>query len=140
MNLEEQHIFSQLKLAIASKFLEHNSASKTIEDWKGDDIVAFQEDLFSKVKARVSEKWFYTYIKNEAKKLPRIDMLNLLSNYVGYQNWNDFKAHHKTSTQIKTHKKAISKYLWLLLIAPCALLAFLLLILAIIMNSVFTIQ
>ena len=98
--------------------------SKTIEDWKGDDIVAFQEDLFSKVKARVSEKWFYTYIKNEAKKLPRIDMLNLLSNYVGYQNWNDFKANHKTASQTKTHKKAFSKYLWLLLIAPCALLAF----------------
>jgi hypothetical protein len=124
LNLEEQHIFSQLKLAIASKFLENNSASKTIEDWKGDDIVAFQEDLFSKVKARVSEKWFYTYIKNEAKKLPRIDMLNLLSNYVGYQNWNDFKAHHKTATQIKTQKKAFSKYLWLILIAPCVLLAF----------------
>ncbi|WP_299115469.1 hypothetical protein [uncultured Winogradskyella sp.] len=124
MNLEEQHIFSQLKLAITSTFLENNSASKNIEDWKGDDIIAFQEDLFTKVKARVSEKWFYTYIKNDANKLPRIDMLNLLSNYVGYKNWNDFKNNHITSTKGKTPKKVFVKYLWLLILVPCFLLAF----------------
>ena len=75
MNLEEQHIFSQLKLAIAAKFLESNSASKNIGDWKGDDIIAFQEDLFNAVKARVSEKWFYTYFKNEIFSNVRIKVL-----------------------------------------------------------------
>lgn len=124
MNPEEQHIFSQLKLAITSTFLKHNSASKIIEDWKGDDIIAFQEDLFNTVKGRVSEKWFYTYIKNEAKKLPRIDMLNLLSNYAGYHNWNDFKANHKAVVKAKTQRKAPTTYFWLLLIVPCVVLAF----------------
>ncbi|WP_299125688.1 hypothetical protein [uncultured Winogradskyella sp.] len=124
MNLEEKHIFSQLKLAITQKFLEGNSASHTIEDWKGDDIIAFQEDLFDKVKARVSEKWFYTYFKNEAKKLPRIDMLNLLSNYVGYQNWNAFEAENKVKTKISKPKKAYKTYLWLIILLPCILLAF----------------
>lgn len=124
MNLEEKHIFSQLKLAITQRFLESNSASHRIEDWKGDDIIAFQEDLFDKVKARVSEKWFYTYFKNEAKKLPRIDMLNLLSNYVGFKNWNDFKTQHKTTSTVENTKSKNKKYLWLLVFVPCALLAF----------------
>ena len=125
MNLDEQHIFAQLKLAITTTFLENNSASKKIEAWKGDDIIAFQEDLFDKVKGRVSEKWFYTYIKNEAEKLPRIDMLNLLSNYVGYQNWSEFKVRHSTKTlNTESKSKKRIKYLWLLLIVPCALLAF----------------
>ena len=124
MNSEEKHIFSQLKFAIATTFLQNNSASENIEDWKGDDIIAFQEDLFAKVKARVSEKWFYTYFKHEAKKLPRIDMLNLLSNYVGYQNWNDFKVQHKAKTKTKNSKSKSKTYLWLLILVPCALLAF----------------
>ena len=124
MNLEEKHIFSQLKLAITKKFLEDNSASPSIEDWKGDDIMKFQEDLFDKVKARVSEKWFYTYFKNEAKKLPRIDMLNLLSNYVGSQNWNAFKTENEINTKISKPKKVYKKYLWFILLLPCILLAF----------------
>ena len=103
--------------------MERNSASENIEDWKGDDIIAFQEDLFDKVKARVSEKWFYTYFKNKTNKLPRIDMLNLLSNYVGYRNWNDFKTQQKVSGS-RVSKKVGSKYLWLILLVPCALLAF----------------
>ncbi|WP_179008766.1 hypothetical protein [Winogradskyella forsetii] len=124
MNLEEKHTFSQLKLAITQKFLESNSASETIEDWKGEDIIAFQEDLFDKVKARVSEKWFYTYIKNEAGKLPRIDILNLLSSYVGYQNWSAFKAEHTVEIKTKKLKTNYKTYLWILVLAPCVLLAF----------------
>jgi len=124
LSIDEKHIFSQLKLAIATTFLENNSASKAIEDWKGDDIIAFQEDLFAKVKARVSEKWFYTYIKNEANKLPRIDMLNMLSSYVGFKNWNDFKSYHKTTRDVKASKKPLVKYVWLLILVPCVLLVF----------------
>ena len=66
-----------------------------IENWKGQDIVYFQEDLMSKVKGSISEKWFYTHLKLQGDKLPRIDMLNLLSRYVGLTDWNDFKEKHK---------------------------------------------
>ena len=123
MNTEELHIFSKLKLAITSQFLENNSASERIEDWKGEEIIAFQEDLFEKVKARVSEKWFYTYIKNDAKKLPRIDMLNLLSTYAGFRNWSDFKSQQINISASKTKRSSL-KYLWLLLLIPFILLAF----------------
>ena len=37
-----------------------------------------KEDI---VNGRISEKWFYTHIKSNSGKLPRIDMLNILSEY-----------------------------------------------------------
>jgi len=52
--------------------------------------VDFQEDLLIKVNAHISEKWFYTHIKAKNQALPRIDVLNLLSKYAGYANWDDF--------------------------------------------------
>ena len=62
----------------------------SISEWKGQDIVNFQEELLQKVNAHVSEKWFYTHMKAGSDKLPRIDVLNLLSKYAGYADWNDF--------------------------------------------------
>lgn len=64
--------------------------SQSISEWKGQDIVNFQEELLLKVNAHISEKWFYTHMKADSGKLPRIDVLNLLSKYVGYADWNDF--------------------------------------------------
>ncbi len=62
-----------------------------ISEWKGQEIVDFQEELLQKVNARISEKWFYSHMKSEKSILPRIDILNLLSSYVGYANWNEFR-------------------------------------------------
>ncbi len=62
-----------------------------ISDWKGQHIVDFQTDLQFKVKETISEKWFYNHMKSADYGLPRIDMLNFLSRYAGYQNWDDFK-------------------------------------------------
>ena len=64
--------------------------SSSISEWKGQDIVNFQEELLQKVNAHISEKWFYTHMKSGSTKLPRIDVLNLLSKYVGYADWSDF--------------------------------------------------
>lgn len=62
----------------------------SIELWKGQEIVDFQEELRIKVNAQISEKWFYTHLKSSNNVLPRIDILNFLSKYVGYANWDDF--------------------------------------------------
>ncbi len=118
MNAKDKYFFTLLKQAVAQLFLQQNNASDTIEDWKGEDITAFQEDLLNKVKATVSEKWFYTYIKNDAEKLPRIDMLNILSQYVGYANWNAFTASHSKNGSGVTTKKASKKWYWFLLLLP----------------------
>jgi len=62
----------------------------SISSWKGQEITDFQEELLLKVNAHISEKWFYNHIKTQNKSLPRIDILNLLSKYVGYSNWDEF--------------------------------------------------
>lgn len=99
---------------MTSKFLENHSAPSNVKDWNGDAIVLFQEDLFSEVKAKVSEKWFYTYFKNETSKLPRIDMLNLLSRYVGFDNWHAFKSEHPVTTSSQRKKK----FPWVIILLP----------------------
>ncbi|WP_413533793.1 hypothetical protein [Empedobacter brevis] len=99
-------IFEILKKTISNRFLEENSAqSENISDWKGQEITSFQDDLFNKTRSTVSEKWFYTYFKSDFKKLPRIDMLNLLAQYCGYKNWAHFlnaqKIEHFGSNKVE---------------------------------------
>ena len=124
MNTEETYCFNLLKKQVAATFLKHHSAPILIKDWKGEDIVSFQEDLFDKVRAKVSEKWFYTYFKNDTEKLPRIDMLNLLSKYIGEENWNAFKQANQTNSKIKKNN-------------PVYLYGFIIIILAIIIALFF---
>ncbi len=89
--ISEIELFDLLKKDVSKRFFESNSASSPdISEWKGQDIVNFQEDVFSKTRSTVSEKWFYTYFKSDFKKLPRIDMLNLLTQYAGYSGWSEF--------------------------------------------------
>ena len=113
--MKDLNFFNLLKTSVVKTFLKTNRASGDVKQWAGKSITLFQEDLFHKVKARVSEKWFYTYFKNDVEKLPRIDMLNLLSQYVGYKNWVDFKLSH-TKASSNSVRKSIAYILPLLLI------------------------
>lgn len=88
--------FEQLKKDVQAQYLkEYTPSYEEISKWKGIDIIYFQEDLRKKAKGNISEKSFYTYFKSSpVLKLPRIDMLNLLSIYAGYDSWYDFKKNH----------------------------------------------
>ena len=91
MEAEELKYFELLKKEISETMRkEFPGTPALIEDWRGQHITDFQEELFRKVKGRISEKWFYTHIKSTSDKLPRIDMLNMLSEYTGYKNWDEF--------------------------------------------------
>lgn len=91
--MHDQDHFRELKKEVAFTFRKaFPSSPANMEEWKGQDIVNFQEELMQKVQGRLSEKWFYTHIKGSGEKLPRIDMLNLLSQYAGYQGWSDFTS------------------------------------------------
>lgn len=94
--------FEQLKSEIQTKYLtNHTPSNENISHWKGIDIIYFQEDLRKIAKGNISEKSFYTYFKsNPATKLPRIDILNLLSVYAGYASWYDFKKNHLFADEI----------------------------------------
>lgn len=91
-NLELLH-FEQLKDKVQAQYLKnHTPSHDEISKWKGIDIIYFQEDLRKIAKGNISEKTFYTYFKTSpVTKIPRIDMLNILSIYAGYVSWYDFK-------------------------------------------------
>ena len=94
--------FEQLKNEVQAKYLEnHTPSNDEISKWKGIDIIYFQEDLRKIAKGNISEKSFYTYFKTSpVNKLPRIDMLNILSVYAGYVSWYDFKKNHLFANEI----------------------------------------
>ena len=100
-DLELLH-FEQLKAEVQAEYLKnHHPSFEDISKWKGIDIIYFQEDLRKKAKGNISEKSFYTYFKTiPTTKLPRIDMLNLLAIYAGYQSWYDFKKKHLFADEI----------------------------------------
>ena len=100
--------FEQLKAEVQAEYLKnHHPSYDEISKWKGIDIIYFQEDLRKKAKGNISEKSFYTYFKTvPSSKLPRIDMLNLLAIYSGYQSWYDFKKNHLFANEIiSEHEK-----------------------------------
>ncbi|MCW5520958.1 hypothetical protein J1N09_14000 [Aureitalea sp. L0-47] len=122
MDSAQKKLFELLREAVSRTYLETHSAPEDIGNWKGEEITGFQEDLFEKTKGRVSEKWFYTYFKNDADKLPRIDMLNLLSGYAGYKNWNDFK---QANSEVKSGTNRTGLKLWYsLAIIPLAFIVY----------------
>ena len=94
--------FEQLKNEVQTQYLEnHTPSHDDISRWKGIDIIYFQEDLRKIAKGNISEKSVYTYFKNSpVTKLPRIDMLNILSVYAGYVSWYDFKKNHLFADEI----------------------------------------
>ena len=94
--------FEQLKNEDQTQYLDNHTPSfDDISKWKGIDIIYFQEDLRKIAKGNISEKSFYTYFKNSpVTKLPRIDMLNILSIYAGYVSWYDFKKNHLFADEI----------------------------------------
>lgn len=92
MKNKDLQIFSLLKKKIVERMqASYPGINPSISEWKGQEIIDFQEELLQKVNAHISEKWFYTHVKSANRSLPRIDMLNLLSRYAGYSNWDDFK-------------------------------------------------
>ncbi len=82
----------------------------SIAEWKGQEIVDFQEELLRNVNAHISEKWFYNHMKTDSPSLPRIDMLNLLSRYAGYANWDDFKYKHTDHSITVPSPSASNRY------------------------------
>lgn len=103
--------FEQLKKDVQAQYLEqHTPSFDDISKWKGIDIIYFQEDLRKKAKGNISEKSFYTYFKTSpVTKLPRIDMLNLLSVYTGYESWYEFKKQHLFAGELLTEEDNLTE-------------------------------
>ncbi|MDX2245644.1 MAG: hypothetical protein SF052_02640 [Bacteroidia bacterium] len=92
MQESDRKYFDLLKQALSEKYQSnYPHITRPISEWKGQEIVNFQEDLARTVNGRISEKWFYTHLKSsDNPHLPRIDVLNMLSRYVGFADWEAF--------------------------------------------------
>ena len=108
--------FESLKKEIQKQYLKnHTPSEEEISKWKGIDIIYFQEDLRKAAKGNISEKSFYTYFKSSpVKKLPRIDILNILSIYAGYESWHTFRkadkaAHPELFESLLLEKKSLEE-------------------------------
>ena len=64
MNPDSVKYFYLLKKEIEKTYKEaYPYCNKPINEWKGQEITNFQEELQQKVSDSISEKWFYTHIK-----------------------------------------------------------------------------
>lgn len=99
MPTEPLKYFELLKTRIVEKMKQtYPGINPDISQWKGQEITDFQEELRLKVSGQISEKWFYNHFRNQSETLPRIDVLNILSRYVGYSNWDDFIYRHSPAS------------------------------------------
>lgn len=104
--MTELGIFEQLKQKVLLKYQEHypyfqgnwkNFSSQDIQNL----IVLIEE----KTKQNVSEKWIYTHLKPEINsKLPRKDMLDILSQFSGFSGWDEFQFKNR---EVLSEEKAM---------------------------------
>ncbi|MFT5860956.1 MAG: hypothetical protein ACI865_003072 [Flavobacteriaceae bacterium] len=111
MRHPERVYFDELKSQIVTCFRKrYIDCPDDISQWKGKVIENFQEDLQEKVKGRISTRWFYDHLKTDKEdRIPRVDILNLLSEYCGFDSWEGFIAQKKAEGVKDTPVKPESK-------------------------------
>ena len=94
-------VFYELKKSV----LEHYKKRYPYFDgnWKSfssQDILNLIDDVQVQTKCSVSEKWIYTHLKPETnEKLPRKDLLDIFSQYVGKNSWDEYKYSFSSQSQ-----------------------------------------
>ena len=96
---------------------QHPYFEGTWKTFSSQDILNLIELIENKINQRVSEKWIYTHLKPENNpKLPRKDMLDILSQLAGYSNWDEyvFKNKKGISEGIEPIKKKQNQGVWII--------------------------
>jgi predicted DNA-binding transcriptional regulator AlpA len=100
--MTDLEIFYELKKCVLENY--QNSYPYFNGSWKSfssQDILNLIDDIQFKTKQSVSEKWIYTHLKPEInEKLPRKDMLDILSVYVGKSGWDEFKFNFENDAKL----------------------------------------
>ncbi len=126
--MTELEHFQELKQKVLLKYQEHHLFFQgTWKTFSSQDIQNLIGLIEEKCKQTISEKWIYTHLKPETNnKIPRKDMLNILSEFVGFSGWDEFTFEEKNVQTIElTHsEKSRTSKKWFLfsLIVPMVLL------------------
>ncbi|MEC4003712.1 hypothetical protein OX283_003520 [Flavobacterium sp. SUN052] len=126
--MTELEKFQELKQKVLLKYQEQYPYFQG--NWKSfssQDIQNLIGLIEVNCKQTISEKWIYTHLKPETNsKIPRKDMLNILSEFVGFSGWDEFTFDEKIIKKnevIQSKKSKISKkWFLLLLLIPLVLL------------------
>ena len=113
------NVFFQLKNDVLLTYQkQYPYFEGTWKTFSSQDIQNLIDLIAVQVKQTVSEKWIYTHLKSETNdKLPRKDMLDILSQLVGYSGWDEYIFKNKTtiiSSQINKKSSAKNKVIWFL--------------------------
>ncbi|WP_298151930.1 hypothetical protein [Flavobacterium sp.] len=96
--------FQELKQEVLLEYQRHYPYFQG--NWKNfgsQDIQNLIHLIEESLNERISEKWIYTHLKPDAnEKLPRKDMLNILSRFVGYSGWDEYVHKDKSDEELKS--------------------------------------
>lgn len=101
--MTELEVFFQLKQNVLETYRkQHPYFTGSWKTFSSQDIFNLIDAIQRNTKQSVSEKWIYTHLKPEHnEKLPRKDMLDILSQYVGFSGWDEFRFQFQEATVSK---------------------------------------
>lgn len=118
--MTELEQFQELKDKVLLKYQEQYPFFQgTWKTFSSQDIQNLIGLIEVQCKQTISEKWIYTHLKPETNsKIPRKDMLNILSQFVGYSGWDEFTFEEKVfeSKASKEVTKSKTKFWYTLLL------------------------
>jgi len=122
-------LFQELKGKVLQTYKEHfpffTGSWKTFSSQDIQKLIVLIENV---CKQSISEKWIYTHLKPERnEKIPRKDMLDILSMFAGHSSWDEFKFEYKEEEKVQSSSNN-NWLLWLGIglatLVICALLVF----------------
>ncbi|MEZ4853356.1 hypothetical protein [Flavobacterium sp.] len=116
--MEVLSVFQQLKKDVLLQYKEHYPFFEG--NWKSftsQDIQNLIDLIAVEVKQTVSEKWIYTHLKPEQnEKLPRKDMLDIFSQFVGFSGWDEY-VFRNTKQVVVEEKNKKKQFNWKWIVA-----------------------
>src|SRR5690554_4253217 len=125
--MNEIELFYFLKEKVLLQYKEHNPFfDGSWKTFSSEDIRNLIDKIEQKTGQTLSEKWIYTHLKPlENEKLPRKDTLNILSEFVGYSSWDEFKWSVNSEQVLVNSEEENPKLNFKLIIAGVLLIGFL---------------
>lgn len=105
--MTELELFQVLKGKVLQRYKEHYPFfTGTWKTFSSQDIQQLIVLIENECKQSISEKWIYTHLKPESNhKMPRKDMLDILSAFVGYAGWDELIFEHKKEDKSSSSPK-----------------------------------
>ncbi len=128
--MSELEVFYELKNSILEYYKKlHPYFQGNWKNFSSQDIANLIEDVLEQTKNSVSEKWIYTHLKPDTnEKLPRKDMLDIFSVYVGKTSWDEYKhqfgKQDKKLSDVHSIKTSRNKKKWFLVLLIVVFLGF----------------